>query len=618
MPSDKEKKTNHDEEQELTPEERLERLGDPPVVPEEPGTLKSLFHDLFGWFDREFTERETQQRRLSEYNREKEELHFQIDSARRASDPETAKRAAWREQNNAIMEDDLNALEEKRAQAVHSYAPVVGRKLDAIFAEAEQNTDGVINRCRLVSIEDTCLEVLLREEYKKRPESERPLNEKGRPMDMGEYLDSIPPEDVNGLVAAALLSGRRVNYLTPDPKTGRVTNEEMKMLPKPEAQEIPGLSESDARRVMEYAHRKNTQELSETERHQRAVRNAELLKKVNYFDSMKVSSVFGSTVKKAFFGGWEAENGMKASQIETEAAYSKTRGGLSSMAVAYMICCKKPGSEEHYSIDEILDPNRFQKEKDEAGRVVMKKMQENDISWVAATTLEARQRMGEDLSERTKNTDFRDNASLYTESNRIASQEAKVLFDLSQDYFKIRGVKELGEKWFAEHGKTEEEHQAFKDDFFRKTVYYPTFFDTAYREKNGYAMAATGLDPLKALGVGVNGTYCREFIALRREANPKEPIYRLFALEDVPMASSVNALSGTNAEARKEIIGVIDPAENRAKAERMESGEYWKEYKVSFSKGEPMQPQFTRTKPAKQAEGKSLSAARRENQNAER
>ena len=579
-------------EREMLPEEQLKRMGEPPVVPEKPNGLKSFLHDLFNWFDDEFTEREQKQRELKEYNEKKEDLQFQVDMARRAKDPRTQEHAKWREERNEEMSVELDNDEVRLQQAAQAYAPVVGQKLDQIYSEMEKNTEGNVVRGRLISIEDTSIEALIRNEFFNSPADKRQLNEKGNPMDLGDYERAFGEKRTNEMIAEALLSGKRVSYLEADPVTGSVTEEGMKFLPKPEAKELPDMTQDKLDRITEYANRAHPSTLTETERHQRIVRNAELLKKVNYFDTMEVNSVFSNQIKQSFFSGWEKEKKMKAGSITTSAVSSITRGGLSSLAVARMVC-------DGFPIEKVLDPTCLLKEKNDIGREVMDRVQKNDYAWVARVNLAGRERMGDDLSKRTNKTNFNDTASLYCESNRFAYQEAMIMFDLSQDYNMNDNVKAAGNAWFEAKGKTKEGIASFKEDFERKTIYYPTVFSSAYNEKNNYAVAAAGLGDTYAWHNGIGGTFSRKLITERRKSDPKAPIHSLFTLNDVIVASSTSILQGTSKDARREFFGKLTGDVIREKADKMETGEYWKDYMLSFQKGAAPMPQMTPVQPVK-------------------
>ena len=597
--ADEEKKTDPIVENEilqaeraLLPEEQLRRMGEPPVVPAEPNGLKSWLHSLFNWFDDEFAERERMQRELKAYLEKKADLQYQVDMARRARDPRTQERARWREARNAEIGEELDSDELRLQQAARDYAPVVGQKLDQLYSEMEKNTDGSIARGRLVSIEDTCIETLLNNEFFSIPAEKRPLNEKGDPMDLGGYQKAFGEKRTNEMIAEALLSGKRVSYLPVNPENGGVTAEEMRFLPKPEAKEFPDMAQEKLDRLTEYARRAHPSKLTETERHRRAVRNAELLKKVNYFDTMEVNSVFSAPVKRSFFGEWEKEKKMKAEQISTDAVSTITRGGLSSLAVARMVC-------DGYPIEKVLDPTCLLKEKNDIGREVLTHVQKNDYAWVARVNLAGRERLGDDLTKRTNKTDFNDTASLYCESNRFAYQEAMIMFDLSQDYNMNDRVKAEGNAWFAAKGKTKESAAKYKEDFERKTMYYPTLFSSAYNEKHNYALAAAGLGDTYAWHNGIGGTFSRKLITERRKAGPKAPIHTLFTLNDVIVASSTSILQGTSKEARREFFGKLTGDLIREKADKMETGEYWKDYVLSFQKGESPMPQMSPVQPVK-------------------
>ena len=584
-------------EKEDSAEEQLKKLGEPPVVPDELTGWRSLLHTLFSWFDDEFTEREQKLRELKEYNEKKDDLEHQIRMEKLEKDPDAKARAQWRDARNAEYTEAV-VDDEKLQKTAQAYAQRIGQNLDGIYSETEKNFKGILSRNRLISIEGTCLETLLNEEYEKIPTEKRPLGRNGQPMLQQEYAATFGKNLGNEMVAAALLSGRRVSYLTADPKTGLVAPDEMRYLPKADPKDFPGMSPAEFDRLTQYAHQKEPISLTETQRHQRDVRNADLLKKVNYFDTMELNSVFSRPVKDSFFSGWENEPGKpprKAAEIDTDAVTSKTRGGLSSLCVACMLC-KEDGK---YTIEDVLDPTKLLKEKDEIGREVLQHLQDNDFAWVARMNLAGREIMGNDLSRRTNQTDFNDPSSLYTESNRMAYQESLIMFDLSQDYNMNTDVKQAGEAWFSAHGKTEEERTAFLNDFDSKTMYYPTLFSSVYEEKKNYSLCAAGLGDLYSWNNGIGGTFSRALITERRKADPDAPIHSLFKLNDVMIPSSSNLLQSTSKTARRELFSDRSMNALREKSDKMETGEYWKKFDISFQPGDSPMPQM---KPHQKAE----------------
>ena len=479
--------------------------------------------------------------------------------------------------------DDSEDLENQQTEefAAESYqrtvtalAGVIASELGTLYRSAEEKTFDRVTRRHLVSIEDTCLETLLAEEWQRKPQNER-VDSMGNPMDKDDYIEGPGMERAYELIAQALLEGKNVTYLPVDGVSGAVKGD-LRFMRLPDISRLPSVSAVRFDAAHDYAEtHASPVEQDEAERMERLLDNASVLRSLNYFDIQNNRSPFSRVTKNTYFAGWEQEHGQKIETIHTNAVRTIDRAAASSLAVAAMVC-------EGCAFEDIFDPEKLHGVKDRIGRETAQHLLDNDYEWVARTNLRARQLMSEDVERRMKNMDFSDMQSLFTEENRLAHLEAMTVFDLSQDYNK-KEVSLAGEAWFEENRGTKTAAE-FKSAYDRQAVNLESMLGSIFTGQRNSLLAASGLRSLRPYDA-VNSSYICTMLDDRRWKQPDAPLSDFAATQDLVMMGAFDMLGTTAPELSRDLKRQMreDP---RTFARKATTGTLLEDYTLSVARND--------------------------------
>ncbi len=371
--------------------------------------------------------------------------------------------------------------------------------LNPAFSRGEKATAGHLNRVDLIIVDGRTVGEILAE------------RERNTPRNSNITLDEYRRQQTNEIVAAGLMAGKRVEAFLPDER-GRIPKEPIQITKS-------GYEPSPLKKVT----------LNAWERHfskhgyfkEKAAKAAEYQKFMEARERVRVKnqSVLGSdmqrstsrNIKEMFFRKWVEDNGPIPDSMA--GSFSTGRGALTTTTVCAML-------NEGYSMEDILDPEKYADVKLEVGEKTANRMRADDKEWIAHTLYYGRKALNREM-DRLADFDITDPELMFSERAAPLRFAGMVTFDLNQEVNRIKPqMLAEAERDTPGRGKqTLEEHFETGDS---AAVYVSTACK-AMEAMARYSEAAPK-DRSAMVGQIAKWEYARGIFAQRRAANPQARI----------------------------------------------------------------------------------------------
>lgn len=430
--------------------------------------------------------------------------------------------------NTNNRERQKEAREEREARTKANEDARIKKLLGDKFAQAEQYSYGNIHRADLVTVGGETVHEIMAKEY---------LALGGNPKEFAKYYKEHRDEETERMVKKALDAGRYVELSSVNPD-GTLTGQTEQITPL-RGQPAP-LRLEDEEKVLQ---------------------SRERVKLINWdgLNQMDINNrVTGTALshkKLEFLGDWMKENHIqKASDIPDAFGpnpknFNVDRIALESLSVVAM-CAKG------YSIEDIGNPDKLKEIKQQTGREVIERIQNQEFEWLGETVIRGQKLLLDQLDEKMKQIDLSDERQLMSPENRYLRFAARSVFDVHQEMSNIK--KEL----LAGAKKVDPQNaEKLIEDFDNRVNTLPMMINQMEEALHAKVQMSNGDNPERTVAMTVpilSGEFGLRQYAQKHAQQPQVPLSRLFQLTDISQIGAYGGIVSSKSKEYQEFIGFLD------------------------------------------------------------
>ena len=461
---------------------------------------------------------------------------------------------------------------------IYRYAPAtVDRALQPVFEKIEdmpgkQITD-YLDRGGLITVDGKTVRSMMEESYK------------GDPENFTDWYRENVREMTNRFVSSGLMSGKRVEALIPDAK-GKFPKEPVQITKS-------GYEPSPLKKVTLNAweryfakHGHYKAKAAKAAEYQRVMEGREQMRSNCLSGTLAAHAIGRNQTENLFFSEYKQELGGRTDVklntmvvdkgIECSAHFRLSRSAPVSTCICYL-------AAQGHSIQDIMNPDKLQVERQAAGKLYMEKAIAKDNNWLGETYFHGIEALTKQVREIFSQCDLTNRESTLAVMPE-AEPALRAMFD---SYQEKDGVLE------AFYLAAEKEHPGkgveYADHMCDTAMGASNFGDVVRHELHGYMALASPnkTDTLRPLSQIVEGAGMREIMKNSSEPDPLRRI-DLLTLGTITRAGGLNSSIRDMAKRLNK-----DPAARRAVAHLAYSGQF--QDKVHISIGQMLKPDGTPT-----------------------
>ena len=461
---------------------------------------------------------------------------------------------------------------------IYRYAPAtVDRALQPVFEKiedmpGEQITD-YLDRGGLITVDGKTVRSMMEESYK------------GDPKNFTDWYRENVREMTNRFVSSGLMSGKRVEALIPDAK-GKFPKEPVQITKS-------GYEPSPLKKVTLNAweryfakHGHYKAKAAKAAEYQRVMEGREQMRSNCLSGTLAAHAIGRNQTENLFFSEYKQELGGRTDVklntmvvdkgIECSAHFRLSRSAPVSTCICYL-------AAQGHSIQDIMNPDKLQVERQAAGKLYMEKAIAKDNNWLGETCFHGIEALTKQVREIFSQCDLTNRESTLAVMPE-AEPALRAMFD---SYQEKDGVLE------AFYLAAEKEHPGkgveYADHMCDTAMGASNFGDVVRHELHGYMALASPnkTDTLHPLSQIVEGAGMREIMKNSSEPDPLRRI-DLLTFGTISLAGRLNPSICDMAERLNK-----DPAARRAVAHLAYSGQF--QDKVHISIGQMLKPDGTPT-----------------------
>lgn len=306
---------------------------------------------------------------------------------------------------------------EQVSAAIPPYARATAdRVLEPLFGETEAFTDGHISRGDLITVDGKTIREIMFQQY-------QAADMKENYPSFNQFYQSNVRQMANELVAAGLMAGKRVEAFIPDSR-GRIPQEPVQITKT-------GYEPSPLKKVTLNAWERHfakrgfyREKAARAVEYQRVMAARERVRTYNINAQFHTDAGVNSNIKDMFFRDWIRDNGPIPTQVPND--YSVTRSAPTTIAFCAL-------ARRGHRMEDLMDPEKLQAEKQTMGREVMDRLVRGDQKWLAETLTMGGMALVDQIDRMTKSLDVTDVRQMYSTQARPLVLAAKVGFDAFQE-----------------------------------------------------------------------------------------------------------------------------------------------------------------------------------------
>lgn len=232
----------------------------------------------------------------------------------------------------------------------------------------------------------------------------------------------------------------------------------------------------------------------------------------------------GSLRRDEYLGDWMKEH-HASNMRDVEKEIGKNPRGLTLGRSALISFSVLLMTDNGYSIDDICDMNKLQKEKQAAGREIIDRIQKKDYMWLGEKLVSGQKKLLDQLDERMQQIDLSDNHDLLSQRNVGLLFLAQCAADAQQE------MPLLKEEVMSAAAKYEPENpKKFWNELDSRAITMRALIDGVGKTLDAGVQMSNGVVPAKhlLLGTFLSGEALLRQYHKARKANPDTPCSRLF------------------------------------------------------------------------------------------
>ena len=459
---------------------------------------------------------------------------------------------------------------------IYRYAPAtVDRALQPVFEKIEdmpgkQITD-YLDRGGLITVDGKTVRSMMEESYK------------GDPENFTDWYRENVREMTNRFVSSGLMSGKRVEALIPDAK-GKFPKEPVQITKSGyEPSPLKKVTLNDWERYFaKHGHYKA--KAAKAAEYQRVMEGREQMRSNCLSGTLAAHAISRNQTENLFFSEYKQELGgrtdvklntmVEDKGIECSAHFRLSRSAPVSTCICYL-------AAQGHSIQDIMNPDKLQVERQAAGKLYMEKAIAKDNNWLGETYFHGIEALTKQVREIFSQCDLTNRESTLAVMPE-AEPALRTMFDSYQEKDRVLEAFYLAAE--KEHpGKGVE----YADHVCATATGASNFGDVVTHELHGYMALASPnkTDTLRPLSQIVEGAGMREIMKNSSEPDPLRRI-DLLTLGTITRAGGLNPSIRDMAKRLNK-----DPAARRAVAHLAYSGQF--QDKVHISIGQMLEPDGT-------------------------
>ena len=484
--------------------------------------------------------------------------------------------ANWGKRADQVSIDQLSP--EDVSDAIPPYAcATANRVLDPLFNAVEKlDPDLTISRGNYIIIDGKTVREKMYEDY----------TAKGNdPQQFNEFYRKNVKEATGEYVAAGLMAGKRVEVFVPD-KYGHIPDEPTQITKK-------GYEPSALHPVVMNGWEKfwskfgfYKKKAKDADQYQRALDARERVKSVNTYTQIMLNSVNHPQMKLRFFGDELDRSGKLPTSVPN--GYNVNRSALTTTAVCAML-------KNNYSMQDIFDPQKLVKEKQQMGSEVITRMENGDQKWIGEVLFHGQRLIADFLDQATEKIDILDEKQLFHKDNQILFFAAAAAYDASveskfckKEYLQAAEQHAPGQGWQV------------AQDVDNRVNTTGVFFDSATRSLESRNQAAAGMvskddAPTVAYNL-LNFEAARKMYKEKMAASPKTPMSKHFTTDTMATFYCYGHLVKNKPDCQSLCQLLQDKEQQKAIGKGMMTGDTQKLMKISIDP-ETMQCDFKMSSP---------------------
>ena len=290
------------------------------------------------------------------------------------------------------------------------------RALEPLFASVEASTDRYVNRGDLITVDGKTIREIMFQQYQAADLKETYPN-------FRHFYESNFKQMSSELVAAGLMAGKRVEAFVPDSR-GRIPKEPVQITKT-------GYEPSPLKKVTLNAWQRHfakrgfyREKAAQAAEYQRVMAARERVQTYNLNGQFHADAGSNHNMKDMFFRDWIRDNGPLPTKVPH--GYSVVRSANTTIAICAMV-------RQGHRMEDLMDPEKLQAEKQAMGREVMDRLVRGDQEWLAETLSEGGMALAGQIDRMTQSLDITDVKQMYSPQARPLVMAAKVGFDAFQE-----------------------------------------------------------------------------------------------------------------------------------------------------------------------------------------
>ena len=306
---------------------------------------------------------------------------------------------------------------EQVSAAIPPYARATAdRALEPLFGAAEAATDDHVNRGDLITVDGKTIREIMFQQY-------QAADLKETYPHFNQFYESNFRQMANELVAAGLMAGKRVEAFVPDSR-GRIPKEPVQITKT-------GYEPSPLKKVTLNAWQRHfakrgfyREKAAQAAEYQRVMAARERVQTYNLNAQFHADAPTNDHMKEMFFRDWVRDNGPMPHTVPND--YSVTRSATTTLAFCAM-------ARQGHRVEDLMDPEKLQAEKQAVGREVLDRLIRGDQKWLAETLTAGGMALVDQIDRMAQSLDVTDVRQMYSPQARPLVLAAKMGFDAFQE-----------------------------------------------------------------------------------------------------------------------------------------------------------------------------------------
>lgn len=395
------------------------------------------------------------------------------------------------------------------------------RALEPLFGAAETSTDGHVNRGDLITVDGKTIREIMFQQY-------QAADMKETYPTFRQFYNSNFKQMANDLVAAGLMAGKRVEAFVPDSR-GRIPEEPVQITKT-------GYEPSPLKKVTLNAWQRHfakrgfyREKAAQAAEYQRVVAARERVQTYNINAQFHADAPTNDNIKELFFRDWVRDNGPMPHEVPN--GYSVTRSAPTTIAFCALV-------RKGHSVEDLMNPEKLQAEKQAVGREVIDRLVRGDQKWLAETLTMGGMALVDQIDRMTQSLDVTDVRQMYSPQARPLVLAAKIGFDAFQEMAHCKDEIVVQEEAKIP-GSGENAYEAFRSRCYDMGAYVKYVAEGINARQN--LLLGDTSNTMGDLGAVACEEYNRRLMAEKLKSNPGKPVSSL--VDPQPVALLYTALT---------------------------------------------------------------------------